>query len=226
VPLEAHVRALRLAVLPLLIAGSLAAQAPPPATDASSPVAVVSPARGGFLDLVALAGGRARLGVEPLRLGSWTVDLVAGRSRSSAIMMDTHQLIPPAVPGPVGSRISDGWSLDVAVRFYPAPLAAGAPRRGLAPYVGVFVGYQSRTVRIESDYVGYDPTTGLPLPPPTERLTGFEPGAEIGLRLMPLRPLFVDVGGWFELVRIDDPTRSVRPGQIDARLVAAVGVGW
>ena len=219
-------RALRLAVLPLLVAGSLAAQAPPPATDAPSPVAVVSPTRGAFLDPSAISGGRARFGLEPWRIGRWAVGLVATHDRGSVIQMDTHQLIPPGQAGPVGSIISDGWSLDVAVRYYPAPLAVGGPSRGLTPYLGTFLGYHARTVTIESDYVTIDGSTGLPLPPPSQRLTGFEPGAEIGVRLMPLRPLFVDVGGWFELVTIDDPTRSARPGQIDARLVAAVGVGW
>ena len=46
------------------------------------------------------------------------------------------------------------------------------------------------------------------------------------MRLEPLGPLFVDVGGWFKLVTVDDPTQRLRPGQLDARLVAAVGIGW
>jgi hypothetical protein len=224
--MEAPVSALRLAVLPLLVAASLAAQAPPSTTEASTPVAAVSPVRGAFFDLAALAGDRARLGFEPLKLGPWTIELVAAHSRTSTVLMDTHPLLPPGTPGPIGSKVSEGWSLDVAVRYYPAPFAVGGPHRGLSPYVGTFLGYHTRTVSIESDLTVIDGVTGLPVPSPIQRLTGFEPGAEAGLRLSRLGPLFLDVGGWFQLVTIDDPTRSVRPGQMDVRLVAAVGLGW
>jgi hypothetical protein len=34
------------------------------------------------------------------------------------------------------------------------------------------------------------------------------------------------VGGWFKIVGVDDPTQQIRPGHLDARLVAAIGVGW
>ena len=223
---EAPVRPVRLAVLPLLVAASLAAQAPPPAGIAPSPLAVATPLRTAFFDVSTIAGGRVRFGLEPWRVGRWAIGLVATHERSSVILMDTHPLLPPGVPGPVGSKVSDGWSLDLAVRYYPAPLAVGGPHRGLSPYVGTFLGYHTRTVSIESDYMAVDGATGLPVPSPIQRLTGFEPGAQVGLRLTPLAPLILDVGGWFTLVTFHDPTRSVRPGQIDARLVAAAGFGW
>jgi hypothetical protein len=73
---EAPMRALRLAVLPLLIATSLAAQAPPASSGAATPPAAVAPTQTAFFDFAALVDSRQRFGLEPLVFGRWTVGLV------------------------------------------------------------------------------------------------------------------------------------------------------
>ena len=245
-------RSLRLAVLPLLIATSLAAQAPEPSSSPAVPVAAVAPARTAFLDLAALAGDRQRFGLEPLVFGRWTVELVGSHYTTGsptyygtpvptlahpgtgAIGLCPIGGCPPTSSGP--STRYTAWSLDFAVRWYPAAFSLSDPHRRLMVYVGEFLGYQWRTLSqasyppVAEPLAGASP--GLPCAFPgcslvrKEQFTGWEPGGEIGVRLEPLKPLFVDVGGWFKIVRVDDPCQDVRPGGIETRLVAAVGIAW
>ena len=250
-------RALRLAVLPLLVATSLAAQAPEPSSQTPTPVAAVAPLRAAFFDLAALVGSRQRFGFEPLVFGRWTVGLIGSHystgsptlnqpypvtfapNAGNTIVIDVCPGVGcPTIPTASGSSSYTAWSLDLAVRYYPAALSLSDPRRRLLVYIGEFVGYQWRTL----DEALYPPVMvplaasnqGLPCAYPgcsgpvveRQRFTGVEPGAEVGVRLEPLGPLFVDVGGWFKLVTVDDPTQDIRPGHLDARLVVAVGIGW
>jgi hypothetical protein len=245
-------RTLRLAVLPLLIAASLAAQTPPPSSS-TPPAAVVAPRRAAFFDVAALVDSRERFGLEPLVFGRWTVGLIGSHRHSSPAppllaaplggggasvptVLCPITGCPSPYPGPASSY--DAWSLDLAVRYYPAALSLAAPQRRLMVYLGEFVGYHRSTL----SQLLYPPVplneTGIPcsgasgclaFPSPiTEQqaYAGWEPGAEIGVRLIPLAPLFVDVGGSFRLVTVDVPTQRTRPGEVDARLVAAVGIGW
>ena len=55
---------------------------------------------------------------------------------------------------------------------------------------------------------------------------GFEPGLDVGVRLLPFGPLFVEVGGRFTLVTADDPMRRTAPGDVESRLVLAAGLAW
>jgi len=248
-------RSLRFAVLPLLVATSLAAQAPEPSIAPPAPVAAAAPARTAFLDLAALVGDRQRFGLEPLVFGRWTVGLIGSHySTGSPTYYGTPVVTDLNVPGtvtiglcpiggcpPTGSGSTSSyaaWSLDFAVRYYPAALSLNDPRRRLMVYIGEFVGYQWRTIT----QVSYPPvavplagsTQAMPCAYPgcsgqviqKQHFTGWEPGAEVGVRLKPLDPLFIDVGGWFKIVGVDDPYQRLTPGQVDARLVAAVGVGW
>jgi len=246
-------RALRLAVLPLLVATSLAAQAPPALSAAAAPPAIVAPGRTAFFDVAALVDSRQRFGLEPLVFGRWTIGLVGTHYRADApqqvqiygpIANVPGVLCPitgcPPVPYPGSGSSYDAWSLDLAVRYYPAALSFNDPRRRFMVYVGEFVGYHRRTFTQPlyayplatplADTLSLPPVTpGNPVYPggaQRQRLTGWEPGAEAGVRLIPLAPVFIDVGGWFKLVTIDDPTQTLRPGQVDARLVVAVGIGW
>ena len=250
-------RSIRFTILPLLIATSLAAQAPAPNSTPSTPVAVVMPQRTAFLDIAALVNNHQRFGIEPLIFGRWTIGLIGTHYSTGAPIQVQNYAYPlaggPAVPTTLcpiegcptpypGSASSyNAWSLDLAVRFYPTALSFNDPRRRLMVYIGEFVGYQWRTL----SQVSYlYPPLGLPVGASgtvipcaypgcapiadnqRQRLTGWEPGAEVGVRVKPLDPLFVDVGGWFKLVTVDDPTQRIRPGQLDARLVVAVGIGW
>ena len=201
-------RSLRLAVVPLLFATSLAAQSPAASNAQVPPVAVVAPARSAFLDLASLVGNRQRFGLEPLVLGRWTLGLIVTRVDTGGNVSNlTVPTLPCPLPGcgPYLTPTYLAWSVDVAVRWYP-PLRSTR----LAPYVGEFVGY---------DWSRYN--DGV-----THYRAGWEPGAEVGLRARTLGPVFVDVGGWFKLVTVDDPTQDIRPGHLDSRFVAAVGIGW
>jgi hypothetical protein len=250
-------RSLRLAILPLLVATSLAAQAPPTPAETSAPTAVLSPRRTAFFDVAALVDDRQRFGLEPLVFGRWTVGLVGTHTRTTTASQAIGYANPLANTIPTGLCTIEGcppyygsgasynaWSLDLAVRYYPAALSFNNARRRMMVYVGEFIGYHQRTVE-QPTYVYPLGAGGHPVPmdsvvtyPPTpypggsysptnkSRLTGWEPGAEIGVRLIPLEPVFIDVGGWFRLVTIDDPMQSIRPGQLDSRLVVAVGIGW
>jgi len=213
------VRALRLAILPLLVATSLAAQSPT-SSPKSTPGAVVAPSRTAFLDFAALVSGRQRLGIEPLVFGRWTVGLIGGHySTGSPTLL-------PTVAGWGSGYIA--WSLDLAVRYYPAALSFDDPRRRLMVYVGEFVGYQWRTIAralYPPDILCAAPACSSGVVD-NQHLTGWEPGAEVGVRLRPLEPVFVDVGGWFKIVGVDDPTQRIRPGHLDSRLVVALGIGW
>jgi hypothetical protein len=242
--MEAPMRALRLAVLPLLVATSLLAQAPATRSD-SAPAAAVAPRRSAFFDVAALVDNEQRFGLEPLVFGRWTIGLVGahrGTRESQTFVPPTGvspMIIPCVSPGcgsyPVSSGTSD-WSLDLAVRYYPAILSISGPGHRLMFYVGEFIGYHQRTITgsyyaVPLGQVPAAGTTGsnpvMPWPiTDRQRVNGWEPGAELGVRVSPLGPLFLDVGGWFKLVTIDDPTQSLRPGQVDARLVVAAGIGW
>jgi hypothetical protein len=249
--LEVPMRALRLAVLPLLVATSLAAQAPTDSSAPVTPIAVVAPKRTASFDLAALVGNRQRFGLEPLVFGRWTVGLIGSHYSTGSPTyygnVVTHLDLPGTVTiglcpiegcPPTSSGSSSrytAWSLDFAVRYYPAALSLNDPHRRLMVYIGEFLGYQWRTFTWTSYPVAFASGAGTPCafpgcsgPPATvtQHLTGWEPGAEVGVRLKPLEPLFIDVGGWFKLVTVDDPTQRLRPGQLDSRLVAAVGVGW
>lgn len=135
------------------------------------------------------------------------------------------------------------WSFDLSARYYPAALSFSNPNHKLMIYLGEFIGYHSRRIKWQNTcyycyYVGDAPVPedSLFFAPPNQsiypgpgfiqRLHGFEPGAELGVRLMPVPTVFIDVGGWFKLVTIQDPLLRDQPGDVDARLVVAVGIGW
>ncbi len=250
-------RAIRLAVLPLLVATSLAAQAPAPSNTAAPPIAVLAPKRTAFFDVVALIDGRQRFGLEPLVFGRWTVGLTATHSRTAAAQTAIYAqpltggpAVPTTLcpvqgcPGPYPGSASgyNAWSLDFGLRYYPAALSFNDPRRRFLVYIGEFIGYQYRTMNRTAYPMSYvlmpDTIVPTPIPPcmppgcmpmpttETQVLSGWEPGAEVGMRLVPLDPVFIDVGGWFKLVTVDDPMQRIRPGQVDSRLVVAVGIGW
>lgn len=212
-------RALRLALLPLLFATSLAAQSP--TSRSYSARATVAPRRSVFFDVAALVDSRERFGIEQPVFGRWAIGLIATHSGTSGTVAPTTLCCQP----PTGSAWRDNaWNLDLAVRYHALALPFNDPRRRLTMYLRGFVGYQWRSLKYVYPLAL---TPGGPIQGGERQIhRGWEPGAEAGVRLKPLEPLFVDMGGWFKLVTVDDPTQRIRPGQLDARLVAAVGVGW
>jgi len=143
------------------------------------------------------------------------------------------------------------WALDLAIRYYPSFLSfRNGPSRMMA-YVGEFVGYHWRTWDEQVVYYyRYGPDDPVPLmlqdsvippypdtipqypgiwpgPNPIRRtLNAIQPGLEVGVRLLPFSGLFIDVGGRFTLVTIEDPMQRVLKGNVESRLVVAAGMSW
>lgn len=262
-------RPLRPILLLLCVATPLAAQTPARGADAGG----LAPRQTLAFDAAALVDERVRVALEPLVFGRFTIGLAAAHTRT-ADPPDYVNIYPPVYAGGIncgdirtlcaasplppicidycppypdpGSKYR-AWSLDLSVRYYPAPLTLSGPRQRAMVYVGEFIGYHRR--RVEQSYLYYGcpyceappPSDSMGLPPPdsatfappqpyynrfVQNLRGWEPGVEVGVRLIPAAPVFVDVGGWFKLVTVEDPMQRIRPGDVDSRLVVAVGVGW
>lgn len=202
-------------------------------------------------DVVGAFDQRWRAQIEPLVFGRFTVGISGGYSTQNDGLGYYPYPLRPQIPCPIdmlctsGGGLGNGppykaWSVDLAARWYPAALSFGGRRQAVAFYLGEFVGYHER--RLDQQVIFYGcpacavpADTLLPPPPPlgvpqyaslTQKLTGFEPGFEVGLRILPARHVVLDVGGRFRLATIEDPYQRLRPGDLDARLVVGVGVGW
>jgi hypothetical protein len=199
---------------------------------------------------VGLAGGYTRTANPPEYVNIYPVYRGGVDCNDIRNLCDASPLPPICIdfcgqyPGPEPKYRA--WSLDLSVRYYPASLTLSGPRQRAMVYVGEFVGYHRRRVEQSYTYYGcpyceYPPpadTMAMPpdsstfAPPPVyfnrvvQNLHGWEPGVEIGIRLIPAGPVFIDVGGWFKLVTVEDPMQRLRPGDLDSRLVVAVGIGW
>jgi hypothetical protein len=135
------------------------------------------------------------------------------------------------------------WAFNLAVRYYPEALSFRNGAARMMVYAGGYVGYHWRTwdENVVYYYGGPLPladSVAGPLPPGgyypiapgpnpiRHTLKGVEPGVELGVRLMPIGPLFIEAGGRFTLSIIDDRMQRVRPGDVETRLVIAAGVAW
>jgi hypothetical protein len=124
-----------------------------------------------------------------------------------------------------GAHAGFRWSTwDESVVYDPCPYCAyplagsapgGAPRPTPADSVNVFL-----------------PPNPYPYPiisgpnPVRHSRGGFEPGLDVGVRFLPVGPLFLEFGGRFTLVTADDAMRRTRPGDVESRLVLAAGLAW
>jgi len=140
------------------------------------------------------------------------------------------------------------WALDLSIRYYPSVLSFQNGPSRMMVYVGEFVGYHWRTWDEQGIYYyGYGVDDGMrpmssdtlipppgtmppyiwPGPNPIRRtLSAIQPGVEFGVRLLPFSRLFIDVGGRFTLVTIEDPMQRVLKGNVESRLVVAGGLVW
>ncbi|HYV96251.1 MAG TPA: hypothetical protein VE967_02220 [Gemmatimonadaceae bacterium] len=140
------------------------------------------------------------------------------------------------------------WAFEIGGRWYPKQLTFANARQAASFYAGEYIGYRQRR---RTDYVYYgcptcnyypppraDSGTAFPpdsgvftYPPPspstyTTTIHAWEPGAEIGVRIIPARHVVLDVGGRFRMVRLRDYTNGNERGDIDSKLLVAVGIGW
>lgn len=154
------------------------------------------------------------------------------------------QYCPPVWDG--NSRYR-AWTFDFSARWYPAFLSVQGPQARVMAYVGEYLGYSRRELGAPQYYAVPQPypCAYCEAPPRADSAPGYlvpngrqewpqwvtqaeglEPGLEVGIRAVALPFLFVDVGWSMRLVRLDDPMRRKRPGDVDGRLVVAAGVGW
>lgn len=140
------------------------------------------------------------------------------------------------------------WSFSLHGRWYPRKLSFDGERQSASVYVGEFIGYHERRIR-QSLYYGCPYCEGPPprdsivfggqdtlvayppFPYPggtyfTQKLHGWEPGAEFGVRVLPMRHVVIDVGGTLRVETLMDPQSGTRPGGLVKQLMIAVGVGW
>lgn len=143
------------------------------------------------------------------------------------------------------------WALDLSLRYYPSLLAFQNGPSRMMVYLGEFVGYHWRTWDEQTYYYRYGPDVPMPLmaprdtgvvilPPDTfpqqypivwpgpslvrHTLSAIQPGLEAGVRLLPFSRLFIDVGGRWTLVTIEDPMQRTLKGNVESRLAVSAGL--
>jgi len=205
------------------------------------------------VDLGAALDERWRLTVEPLVLGRFTLGLSGSRTTEAVqsvpqILYSVTRLDPfaPCLPGgqcypfPTGAPTYRASSLALHARWYPAALSRAGDRQGFAVYVGEFLSREERRISwpewISPPYSPFPDTLLIPgIPRPiapwigpawVQQLRGWEPGAELGARVMMGNRVLIDVGGEVRVATLDDPFARRRPGRTDARFAVAIGIGW
>lgn len=244
---------------PLLAVAALAVAAFPCAR-AQSPTPPVPAAHSLWFDAGALLEDQVRVGAEVLRLGRLTAGvgisysskphprdqlyypLAYAADASPLPQCDPRMLSLCAYPyyyGYAGATRYRAWTFDLAVRYYPEPLAFRNGDTRMMLYGGAYAGYHWRRWDENPIYYAYPaglradsivPLPGYPIPyypnPLRHTLKGLEPGLELGVRLLPVGPLFLEAGGRFTLAVVDDPMQRVQQGDVEARLVLTGGISW
>ncbi len=238
-------RIARLAFLSAFAAGTLAAQG-----SARAPASILQTAT---IDVASAFQQHYRAMIEPLVFGRFAIGLSGEYTTEPDGPRNDYILYPVAGcsietlctgdRAPFDGSRYRAWSFNLHGRWYPSALSFKGQRQSAALYVGEFIGFHERRTTqpvyygCPSCYTGPPPPdsagVGLqPVPPGsyynpyTQVLRGWEPGAEFGVRVLPLRHVVMDVGGRFRLARLDDYQSGTRPGGVDGRLVVTIGVGW
>jgi hypothetical protein len=268
-------RVLSLAVVPVLAAGTLAAQAPASRLQPAPPP--VPTTRSVWFDAGALLEHQIRAGFEGLALGRYTFGLAVTYDDRAHPRDDIYYPMGYAevairdpypcgdvrylalctssyYPYPGESPRYRAWSVNLAARYYPEFFSFRNGASRMMVYAGGFVGFHWRVSQQLQSYYYYNPLVDTaplplapqdsvvlppdtvpggvysPLPPWTNQLrrtiSGIQPGLEIGVRLVPLGGLFIEAGGRFSLITIDDPNQRARLGDVQTRLVLAAGFAW
>jgi len=157
------------------------------------------------------------------------------------------ELVAPSVS--VTPHPAREYMVDLSARAYPLSLSSAQAGHRISGYVGGFLGFHRRELdetfqqpcvleggQIICPLAGSSGSSVIPClipcqPPPGPQIVraisnGFEPGAELGVRVTPLGDLFFELGGWARVITFSDPTGRFEDGQVDARLTIAVGFGW
>jgi len=213
----------------LLVHGSLAAQAATVRQSAS-------------FDLAALVDGEIRVLLEPVIVGrtAFGVSLArwwGGGYAGVTPLAASSELVAPGGVDQFGHPARE-YMLDVYARVYPTSFSSANPKHRVSGYLGGFLGLHRREHDLSFSPCPppLDPTYPCPLiesPAGWAQSTGaravrsgVEPGAEVGIRVMPLDYLFLEIGVWARLITFSDPKGRYEDGQVDSRLTFAVGVSW
>ena len=224
-------------VASMVVSQSLAAQAP-------------KVSRSATLDLAALMNGEIRASVEPFVLRRSVVGVSLARwwgGQTGYYPVPLSNQLAAPVGGINQLHPAREYMVDLYARVYPISFSSATPKHGVSGYLGGFIGYHRRAFDqtlypgcVLGDAIACPMATSpsgatipcqVPCQPPVMQTVrainaGVEPGAEVGIRLMLLRDLLIEVGGWARLITFPDPTGRFVEGQVQSRLTFAVGLGW
>jgi hypothetical protein len=243
----------KLALTAAAIAGTLAAEAPAASQSARVPAPVLQTAT---LDIASAFHQHYRAMIEPLVFGRFAIGLsgeytTQPEASGYDVTMFAVDCAADVRCGGVTSFDGSGyraWSFNLHARWYPGALSFSGQRQSVSVYLGEFIGFHERRTNQQIYYGCYGCVTEpprtdssivvqpqpYPYPDPYpggsssfwQVVRGWEPGAEFGVRVLPMRHVVLDVGGRVRLARLEDYQSGTRPGGIDTRLVVAIGVGW
>lgn len=191
-----------------------------------------TPSRSVTFDAASAFEQRYRASFEAAVLGRFTVGLGASYTRDAAqgtLIVPPQPCLPDiACPQPFSEgSVYRAWSVDLSARWYPRALAWQRGDQSASLYLGEFVGYHHRS--LSAPVIISCPITMLCTDPANaivSRMRGIEPGGEIGIRLKPTRHFVLDVGGRFRVATFDDEFMRTAAGDVDARFVVGLGLGW
>ena len=136
-------------------------------------------------------------------------------------------------PAPTFDALHPGreYMVDLYARVYPVSLSSATQKHRISGYVGGFVGFHRREFDETIQYTCGGVVCPLMVTPSSYAIvrtvaSGVEPGAELGVRVMPFGDVFVEIGGWARLITFADPTGRFEEGQVASRVTLAVGLGW
>lgn len=190
------------------------------------------PSRSVTFDAASAFEQRYRAAVEAAVLGRFTVGLGASYTRDAS---QGTLIVPPSPCLPdiacpqafLEGSVYQAWSVDLSARWYPRALSWARGAQSANLYLGEFIGYHQRS--LSTPVIISCPITMLCTDPANavvSRMRGVEPGAEIGVRLKPTRHFVLDVGGRFRLATFDDQFTQTMSGDVDAKFVIGLGLGW
>lgn len=237
----------------LLLASCTAIPGLAQAPGAASPRAPMPLRPSASFDVAAALADRWRVSIEPLVVGRFTFGLSGAVTRTpDAADVITAPLYRPGsplasyipclpenvtycYPVPAGEPRYRATSLGFQVRWYPAALSRDLDGQRFGLYLGESLTYDVRRVRWpeyimppiavpDSGVVVIIPRPAMPVG--TQHVRGWEPGAELGARLMLGKRVLLEVGGAMRWVTLNDPLEMRQPGSVAGRFNLALGVAW
>ena len=203
----------RTAVLSLALATPLAAQRPMGRTMT--------------FDFGALGDREIRVGVEPIRSGAFSLNVMfANRDNSRGLSPDVRALVTPiGSPGVWNRLVGRELSLDIGPRVYERPVPVSA-HLSYAMYAGVLAGFHYRDADAVPTCSGTQACPAILYVIQNSPSAGIEPIAEAGARFLAASALVIDAGIRARVVTFADPAGNYSVGDVVPRMSMSVGVTW